>query len=97
MILFREPTLKKLRFGRYKRIKKHAYADNSGQKNAVYKTHWVVPITINMPKASFLSWLKQLSTEDDCLKYLQKIKWTDGFICPRCGNDHHYEIKNRHL
>jgi hypothetical protein len=37
MILFREPTLKKLRFGRYKRIKKHAYADNSGQKNAVYK------------------------------------------------------------
>jgi hypothetical protein len=31
------------------------------------------------------------------LKYLQQIKWPNGFICPRCGNSHHYEITSRHL
>jgi len=52
---------------------------------------------MNMPEASFLDWQQQFSTEDDCLKYLEKMKWPDGFICPDCGNDHSYEIKSRHL
>jgi hypothetical protein len=50
-----------------------------------------------MPEASFLSWQIQFNTEDDCLKYLQEMKWPNGFICPRCGNNHYYEITNRHL
>jgi hypothetical protein len=28
---------------------------------------------------------------------LQEMKWPNGFICPRCGNNHYYEITNRHL
>ena len=52
---------------------------------------------MNMPEASFLAWQEQFSTEDDCLKYLQKMKWPNGFICPSCGNDHSYEIVSRHL
>jgi DNA-directed RNA polymerase subunit RPC12/RpoP len=52
---------------------------------------------MNMPEASFLAWQKQFSTEDDCLKYLQQMKWENGFICPDCGNDHRYEITSRHF
>jgi len=47
---------------------------------------------MKMAEASFLAWQKQFSTEDDYLKYLQQMKWPDGFICPPCGNGHHYEI-----
>ncbi|MFT6194869.1 MAG: transposase-like protein [Cognaticolwellia sp.] len=25
------------------------------------------------------------------------MKWPNGFICPRCGNNHHYKITSRHL
>ena len=25
-------------------------------------------------------------TEDDCIKYLVARRWTEGVICPRCGN-----------
>jgi transcription initiation factor IIE alpha subunit len=39
-----------------------------------------------MQEASFLTWQQEFSTEDDCLKYLQQMKWLNGFICPRCGN-----------
>jgi transposase-like protein len=52
---------------------------------------------MNMPEASFLAWQKQFSTEGDCLKYLQEMKWENGFICPSCGNDHNYKIASRHL
>ncbi|AGH47624.1 hypothetical protein C427_5530 [Paraglaciecola psychrophila 170] len=40
---------------------------------------------------------KQFSTEDDCLKHLQQMKWPNGFISPDCGNNHSYEITSRHL
>ena len=52
---------------------------------------------MNVPEANFLAWQQQFSTEDDCLKYLQKMKWSNGFIYPGCGNDHSYEISSRHL
>jgi hypothetical protein len=42
---------------------------------------------MNMPEASFLTWQQQFNTEDDCLEYLKKMKWPNGFICPSCGND----------
>lgn len=52
---------------------------------------------MNVPEASFLAWQQQFSSEDDCLKYLQQMKWPNGFICPSCGNNHSYEISSRHL
>ena len=50
---------------------------------------------MNMPEASFLAWQKQFSTEDDGLKYLQKMEWPNGFICLSCRHDHSYEIVSR--
>ncbi len=31
----------------------------------------------------FLDWF---STEDDCLAYLERLRWGDGFVCPKCGS-----------
>ena len=25
-------------------------------------------------------------TDDDCLDYLEWLRWPDGFVCPRCGH-----------
>lgn len=40
---------------------------------------------------------KTYGTEKDCQAYLFKLKWPDGFICPKCGNDKYYLIEKRHL
>src|SRR5271165_1831957 len=31
----------------------------------------------------FLSWFR---TDDDCLDYLEWLRWPGGFACPRCGH-----------
>ena len=33
--------------------------------------------------SDFLDWF---GTEEACLGYLEKLRWGNGFICPRCGN-----------
>ncbi|WP_429261023.1 transposase, partial [Paraburkholderia sp. GAS334] len=45
--------------------------------------------TFNPPPASadprhacFEEWF---ATEDDCLQYIERLRWRDGFECPRCG------------
>ncbi len=30
---------------------------------------------------------ERFSTEEACRSYLEKVRWPDGFCCPRCGND----------
>lgn len=40
---------------------------------------------------------RRFRTERDCLRYLIKRKWPDGFRCPRCGNDRAYLIESRKL
>ncbi len=29
---------------------------------------------------------KRFGTDEACREYLYRLKWPDGFICPRCGN-----------
>lgn len=36
-------------------------------------------------------------TEEACHKHLFKMKWPNGFVCPKCGHDRAYEIKTRKL
>ena len=31
----------------------------------------------------FLAWFR---TDEDCLDYLEWLRWPDGFICPGCGH-----------
>jgi transposase-like protein len=40
---------------------------------------------------------RRFRTEKDCLNYLSKRKWPDGFRCPRCGHDQAYLITTRRV
>ncbi|MGH8611245.1 MAG: transposase, partial [Gammaproteobacteria bacterium] len=31
----------------------------------------------------FLDWFPD---EDACVHYLQRLRWPQGFVCPRCGD-----------
>ena len=36
-------------------------------------------------------------TEEQCREYLYKVRWPNGYLCPKCGNNAHYDIKCRNL
>ena len=38
---------------------------------------------------------RRFRTERDCMRYLIKRKWPDGFRCPRCGHDQAWLIPSR--
>lgn len=52
---------------------------------------------MNTPEASFLTWQQQFNTEQDCLNHLKKLKWPNGFVCPRCAHDKGAELHCRQL
>lgn len=35
--------------------------------------------------ATFLEFQDWFSTDENCLDYLSKLRWPDGFVCPKCG------------
>ena len=39
----------------------------------------------------------RFSTEENCRNYLFKLRWPDGFHCPRCGNENAWPISNLHF
>ena len=34
---------------------------------------------------TWVEFLDQFSSEDACARYLEKVRWPNGFTCPRCG------------
>lgn len=40
---------------------------------------------------SAVDFRKQFKTEDDCLKYLVDLKWSNGFKCVKCGHNEYYK------
>ncbi len=40
---------------------------------------------------------KQFLNEDDCLDYLEKMRWPAGFRCPNCTHDVGYKLEFRQL
>ncbi|HEU5457249.1 MAG TPA: IS1595 family transposase, partial [Terracidiphilus sp.] len=38
---------------------------------------------------------QQFKTDDDCLAYLESMRWPDGIRCPACGCDRVSNIKRR--
>ena len=45
---------------------------------------------VGMNSIKFNSYFK---TEDDCQKYISEIKWEQGYVCKRCGNDKYIKGK----
>lgn len=44
-----------------------------------------------------LDFQKRFATEEACLEYLFKVRWPQGFICPKCQHTKYYWIKKRKL
>ena len=38
--------------------------------------------------------MKQYSTEKQCREYLANLRWTSGYVCPRCSCRHAYQLAN---
>ncbi len=52
---------------------------------------------MKMPEISLVEWQQHFGTEEDCLEELSKVRWPDGFICPKCGSGEYSFITSRHL
>lgn len=46
---------------------------------------------------SLLEFQDQFNSEEKCLEYLFKVRWTYGFRCPRCNHDCYYKPYRRGL
>ena len=45
------------------------------------------------PKTSFQEWTQRFGTERACLEAAARVRWRDGFRCPRCGHDRAYVLE----
>ena len=50
---------------------------------------------MKMPEVSLLEWQKRYGTEQACAKVLAKVRWPEGFACPRCNDSKAYFIASR--
>ena len=46
---------------------------------------------------TFEELLEWFSSEDDCSKYLEWIRWPKGFVCPGCGGTKIWRTERRRL
>lgn len=46
---------------------------------------------------TFFQFQERFMTEDDCFDYLKRLRWPDGFICPRCNHTEAYFVKKRKI
>lgn len=44
----------------------------------------VPPAAADYPR-TFNEFIQRFSTEEACLRYLEEVRWRDGFWCPKCG------------
>jgi len=53
-------------------------------------------IPADFPKTA-MDFEKRFSTEESCAEFLEKLRWPDGFVCPRCGSKAHWALRCRRL
>lgn len=46
---------------------------------------------------SVIEFQDQFRTEDDCLQFIEKLRWPKGFRCPNCDHDFGYRLNTRRL
>jgi len=44
-----------------------------------------------------IEFMKRFQTEEQCREFLFKLRWPEGFVCPKCTHTDYYEIKSRNL
>jgi transposase-like protein len=43
---------------------------------------------------TFEEFIKNFSTEEQCRDYLGKLRWPDGFVCPKCSGQEYWPVGN---
>jgi transposase-like protein len=43
----------------------------------------------------FFQFQERFQTEEQCFEYLKKLRWPDGFVCPKCGHGKAYFTAKR--
>ena len=51
---------------------------------------------MNYP-ANQIDFEMMFETEEQCLEYIIKIKWPDGFICSNCGNNSYWSSTRQYV
>jgi len=46
---------------------------------------------------SLLEFQREFSTEEACAQHLQRMRWPDGFSCPRCDHNEAWFIRTRNI
>ena len=46
---------------------------------------------------SLLQFQKEFSTEDACVEHLKRMRWPNGFQCPKCGHNYSWFIRTRNI
>ena len=46
---------------------------------------------------SLSDFLGKYGTGTQCREALVKLRWPDGFVCPKCGNEGHCKLSTRNL
>jgi transposase-like protein len=46
-------------------------------------------------EVDFFQFQERFQTEEQCFEYLKKLRWPDGFICPKCGHRKAYFTAKR--
>lgn len=49
------------------------------------------------PPTNLLAFAQMFPSEEECLEYLHRIRWTKGFHCPRCGFAGGYSLSSRKI
>ena len=50
---------------------------------------------MKIPEISLLQWQERYGTEKACASTLAKIRWPNGFMCPRCSHERAYYISKK--
>ncbi len=46
---------------------------------------------------SIIEFQDRFRTENDCLDFIEKLRWPKGFRCPNCDHDFGYRLRTRKL
>jgi ribosomal protein L37AE/L43A len=41
---------------------------------------------------TFDEFTSRFATEEQCREYLFRLRWPDGFACPKCGHAKHWKV-----
>ena len=54
-------------------------------------------LAMKMPQVSLLEWQKKFGTEKACADAIARYRWSNGFMCPKCGHDTAWFTKSRKI